>query len=360
MATIKDVAARAGVSQTLVSRYINGLVGVGPETSVRIAEAIKELNYRPNILARSLVQRHTYCIGVTVDDLSSTFIVPLISGFEYGVSHAPASHEYTVIYTNSCGDYEKKKRQLNFLTQGHVDGLVVYGSSIVEDALTRRLASSQFPIVLVENDLTDLHVNKVLIDNVGGAFFATEHLIKLGHRRIAHFGGDINMRITLDRMNGFTHAMQKYGIHIEPEWMVFPAMTEQDNWHQSGMARSLFYERGYSSMKHLLEINHVPNAVFFATDIAAFGAIRALNEAGLSVPEDVSIIGFDDESAAAPLYDAKPITSMRQPLQEAGDTAIRLMVQMLENPHSSPVSKFLQTQFIDRKTTATSHQTASG
>ena len=246
MATIKDVAARAGVSQTLVSRYINGLVGVGPETSVRIAEAIKELNYRPNILARSLVQRHTYCIGVTVDDLSSTFIVPLISGFEYGVSHAPASHEYTVIYTNSCGDYEKKKRQLNFLTQGHVDGLVVYGSSIVEDALTRRLASSQFPIVLVENDLTDLHVNKVLIDNVGGAFFATEHLIKLGHRRIAHFGGDINMRITLDRMNGFTHAMQKYGIHIEPEWMVFPAMTEQDNWHQSGMARSLFYERNQS------------------------------------------------------------------------------------------------------------------
>ena len=108
------------------------------------------------------------------------------------------------------------------------------------------------------------------------------------------------------------------------------------------------------------EINRGPNAVFFATDIAAFGAIRALNEAGLSVPEDVSVIGFDDESAAASLYDAKPITSMRQPLQEAGDTAIRLMVQMLENPHSSPESKFLQTQFIDRKTTATPHHTASG
>lgn len=352
LATIKDVAAYAGVSKTLVSRYINGQGGVGPESSVRIAEAIEKLNYRPNILARSLVQRRTYCIGVTVDDLSSTFIVPLIAGFENGVSHAVVPHEYTIIYTNSCGDYEKKKRQLNFLTQGHVDGLIVYGSSIPEDNLTRQLAASEFPLVLIENDLLDLNVNKVLIDNVAGAFAATEHLIKLGHRKIAHFGGDINMRITSDRMNGFMRAMQKYGIYIESDWMVFPAITEKDNWHRSGTARSIFYERGYTSMKHLIHANRVPGAVFFATDIAAYGAICALNEAGLRVPEDVSVIGFDDESTAATLYDAKPITTMRQPLQEAGDIATRLMIQTLENPRTNPVSKRLYTQFIDRKTTA--------
>lgn len=358
LATIKDVAACAGVSKTLVSRYINGQGGVGPESAALIAAAIEKLDYRPNMLARSLVQRRTYCIGVSVDDLSSTFIVPLVAGLEHGVSHADAAHEYTVIYTNSCGDYEKKKRQLNFLTQGHVDGLIVYGSSIPEDDLTRQLASLRFPFVLIENDLMDVQAGKVLIDNTAGAFAATEHLIRLGHKKIAHFGGDINLRITLDRMNGFTRAMQTYGIRIEPDWMVFPALTDRDNWHRSGMARSVFYEQGYASMKRLLETNRIPSAIFFATDIAAFGAVRALKEAGLRVPGDVSVIGFDDESTAAALYEAQPVTTMRQPLREAGDTAIRLMVERLENPSMPPITKHLPAQLIDRRTTCAPAQEA--
>ena len=351
MATIKDVAACAGVSKTLVSRYISGQRGVSAESGALIEAAIEKLNYRPNRLARSLVQRRTYCIGVSADDLSSVFIVPLIAGLEYGVSHADAAHEYTVIYTTSCGDYEKKKRQLNFLTQGHVDGLIVYGSAIPGDDLMRQLASSRFPLVLIENGLADLHVSKVLIDNAAGAFAATEHLIQLGHTRIAHFGGDFNLRITLDRMDGFTRAMQKYGIRIEPDWMVFPAVPKQDGGLQSGLSRSDFYEQAYASMRRLLGMGRVPDAIFFATDLAAFGAVRALKEAGLRVPEDVSIIGFDDENTAAALYEAQPITTMRQPLHEAGDTAVRLMIERLENPSLPPVTKHLATRLIDRQTT---------
>lgn len=350
MATIKDVAACAGVSKTLVSRYINGQGGVSAESGALIAAAIEKLNYRPNRLARSLVQRRTYCVGVSVDDLSSVFIVPLIAGLEYGVSHADAAHEYTVIYTNSCGDHKKKERQLNFLTQGHVDGLIVYGSPIPEDDLMRQLASSGFPLVLIENDLADLHVSKVLIDNTAGAFAATEHLIQLGHKKIAHFGGDFNLRITLDRMNGFTQAMQKYGILIEPDWIVFPP-AGQGGRQQNGMPRSAFYEQAYAAMKRLIGINRVPDAIFFATDLAAFGAVRALKEAGLRVPDDISVIGFDDENTAAALYGAQPITTMRQPLHEAGDTAIRLMVGRLENPSAPPVTKQLSTRMIDRQTT---------
>ncbi len=352
LATIKDVAAYAGVSKTLVSRYINGQGGVGLETSARIEQAIKALDYRPNILARSLVQRRTYCIGVTVDDLSSSFVMPLIAGLEQGVSRETAPHEYTVIYTNSCGDPEKKKRQLNFLSQGHVDGLIIYGSSITDDNLTRQLFASGVPLVIIENELLDLRVNKVLIDNVAGAFDATEHLIRCGHKKIAHFGGDINMRVTLDRMNGFMRALQKYGIRLESDWMIFPEFAEEGSWHGSDASRALFYKYGYNSMKQLLQTNHVPSAAFFATDIAAYGAIRALNEAGLRVPEDMSIIGFDDESAAASFFDAKPISTMRQPLQEAGSAAIDLMIQTLEDPHAKPVEKHLRTQFIDRQTTA--------
>lgn len=357
MPTIKDVAEYAGVSKTMVSRYINRQPGVGAETGERIAEAIRKLNYRPNALARSLIQRRTYCIGVAVDDLSSTFIVPLIDGFEQGVSGIAAPHEYTILYTNSCGDIEKKQRQLDFLTQGHVDGVVIYGSYIPEDDLVRSLAASNFPLVLIENALPDLNVNKVLIDNVGGAFCATEHLIKQGHRRIVHFGGDMNLKVTLDRMNGYMQAMQKHGICVEPEMMLFPTFSEPAGWRKSSAARSLFYDFGYERMKKLIQTNQIPQAVFFATDISAYGAVRALTEAGLRVPEDVSIIGFDDESAAAPLYDAAPVTTMRQPLREAGEAGIRLLIQSLENPQAPVESKKLYTHLIERGTT-TSRETA--
>ncbi len=352
MSTIKDVAEYAGVSKTLVSRYINKQSGVGAETGERIAEAIQKLNYRPNALARSLIQRRTYCIGVAVDDLSSTFIVPLIDGFEQGVSGISSPREYNVLYTNSCGDIQKKQRQLDFLTQGHVDGVVIYGSFIPEDDLVRHLAASNFPLVLIENSLQDLNVNKVLIDNVGGAFAATEHLIMQGHRKIAHFGGDMNLKVTLDRMNGYVQALQKYGIRVTPEMMFFPNLSEDDNWRKNSAARSLFYNCGYEQMKALIQKNQIPEAIFFATDISAYGAVQALTEAGLRVPEDVSIIGFDDESAASSLYDAAPVTTMRQPLREAGETGIRLLIQALENPGAPVESKMLYTQLIERGTTA--------
>lgn len=352
MPTIKDVAEYAGVSKTLVSRYINKQSGVGTETGKRIAQAIQELNYRPNALARSLIQRRTYCIGVAVDDLSSTFIVPLIDGFEQGVSNVASPREYNVLYTNSCGDIQKKQRQLDFLTQGHVDGVIIYGSFIPEDDLIRRLAASNFPLVLIENALQDLNVNKVLIDNVGGALTATEHLIELGHRRIAHFGGDMNLKVTLDRMNGYVSALQKHGIRVAPELMFFPNLNEDDNWRKNSAARSLFYDYGYEQMKTLIQKNQIPEAIFFATDISAYGAVRALTEAGLRVPQDVSIIGFDDESAAASLYDAAPITTMRQPLREAGEAGAELLIQALEHPGTPVESKMLYTHLIERGTTA--------
>lgn len=353
MSTIKDVAERAKVSKTLVSRYINKKGGVGKEAQGRIESAIQELNYRPNALARSLVMKRTHSVGILIDDISSTFVVPLIEGFERGALDIDKEQQYTILYVSSNGNAEKKRRQLDYLTQGRVDGIILYGSTVFDDDLIRHLAQTNFPLVLVENDLSNANLNKIVIDNTGGAFTATEHLIKLGHRKIAHIGGDLNLKITTDRMNGFVNALQEYSIPIDRNLILFPDFTGLENQDNDfGTYRKMFYTRGYEEMQRLIQTDKVPDAVFSASDLSAFGAIRALTDHGLRVPEDVSVIGFDDETADASLPYATPITTMRQPLAQAGYESIQMLIGSLEHPGSPVQRRLLYTQLIKRQTTA--------
>ena len=321
-------------------------------SQTRIAQAISDLNYRPNALARSLVTKRTFSVGVVIDDMTATFIVPLIEGLERGLLEADTPHPYTIIYTNSRGDAERKRLQMDYMTQGRVDGIILYGSMVFDDELIRQLRNMNFPLVLVENDLADVGVHKVVIDNVGGAFAATEHLIKLGHRKIAHIGGNMNLKITMERMNGYVNALQQYGIPVNPDRIIFPDFRDFREWKsERGGHSQMYYTRGYEEMKKLIDKDRIPEALFFATDLSAFGAIRALKEAGLDVPKDVSIIGFDDESAAAPLLDAYPITTMRQPLLQAGGASVKMLIDSLEQPDKPPERKVLDTQMILRDTT---------
>ncbi len=353
MATIKDVARQAGVSKTLVSRYLNCQSGVGKATSSRIKHAIEELNYRPNALARSLVMRRTYSIGVVIDDMTSPFIVRLIEGMELGVREAQVKEPYTILYTNSCGDLDKKRHQIEYLTRGRVDGIILYGSMVKDDALIRRLHEQHFPLVLVENDMPGVALDKVVIDNAGGAFAATEHLIGLGHRRIAHICGNMNLKITAERMSGYASALQRHGMPVDSDLIIFPRFDDEADWgSERGGHRRMYYTRGYEAMKTLIASQKTPDAAFFATDLSAFGAIRALTEAGLTVPKDVSVIGFDDEISAAPQLDAAPITSMQQPLLQAGYQSVQMLIQRLEHPETPVLQKVLYTTMILRNTTA--------
>lgn len=295
MATIKDVAELAGLSVTMVSRYLNNLKGVSKESQEKITAAIRELNYRPNGIARSLVLQKTHTIGIVVDDLCSPFIFELIEGLESGAEDFDREEKYNVIFCNSNGDVQRKQRHIRFLTQGRVDGIVIYGSLIQDDSIVSQLAATNFPFILIENDIGGIDVNKVLIDNTNGAYTATEHLIKLGHRCIAHIGGDLNLKITLDRMNGFVRALQDNNIPIDRSLIIFPDFSQQKSkgYTDKYGNQSMFFESGYYEMKKLLTKGNHPDAVFFATDLSAFGAIKAINEAGLRVPEDISIVGFD-------------------------------------------------------------------
>lgn len=353
MATIKDVAEHAGLSVTLVSRYLNHKKGVSEQSQQKIMAAIEALNYRPNGNARSLVLQRSNAIGIVVNTLDAPFISPLIAGIERGLADFNKGNRYTVLYCTSHGNMETKREHIAYLTQGRVDGIIIYGSLASDDTLVRQLAETQFPFLLIENDMKDIEVNKVIIDNQGGAYQATDFLIRQGYERIAHMTGNMNYKITLDRMNGYIMAFQDHQIPVRQELIWHPNFsqieekTESDTHNRGDMS---FYYAGYQEMKRVLESDmELPEAIFFATDISAFGAIKALQEAGVRVPEDIGLIGFDDEHPADYGCHCAAISSMRQNFNEAGYVGIKTMINNIENPQNKKKTVLLSTEMILRK-----------
>ncbi len=351
--TIKDVAERAGVSKALVSRYLNGKPGVSEKSREKINGAIQALNYTPNALARSLVTQKTYSIGVLLE-LMDDVAVSLLRGLETGAQQVPGGDRYTLFYTSSFGDVERKKRQLTYLTQGRADGVIIFGSQVCNDDLIIHLSKTHFPFVLIENDLSAAQTDRIVIDNVGGAFTATQHLIQHGHRKIAHIAGNMNLKITMDRMQGYINALQYHSLPVDRNLIAFPDFSFlPENQRQPLGWEDVFVEQGYVEMKRMLKKGLVPEALFVPTDFLGFGAMRALEEAGLSVPEDVSIIGFDNELGKAGRLGMRPITSMQQPMEEAGYQAAQLCLRRVENPCKETERIVLQTHFQDHGTVIT-------
>ncbi|GGA37097.1 LacI family DNA-binding transcriptional regulator [Paenibacillus physcomitrellae] len=351
MATIKDVAERAGLSTTLVSRYLNGRKGVSPDSREKIQSAIKELNYRPNGIARSLVLQKTQSIGIVLDNLCAPFAARLISGLEQGAEDFDKENKYNVLFCSSNGDLQKKKRHISYLTQGRVDGIIIYGSLTSDDTIIRELADSTFPFLLIENTVDDVNVDKVTIDNLEGAYRATEHLIKLGHKRIAHMAGNMNLKITLERMNGYIRALQDYQIPVQSDLILYPTFTPGE--HHPSQDSDLrgdrsYYDAGYLEMKKMIAGGSLPDAIFFASDISAFGAIQAMEEAGIRVPEDISIIGFDDENPADYGCSCKPISTMRQPLYDLGYIGIKRLLASINDPDLPKEKVVLNAKLIVR------------
>lgn len=349
--TINDVAEMAGVSKALVSRYLNGKTGVSKRSSEKIVKAIDTLNYTPNALARSLVTQKTNSIGVLMELMDSDVALSVLRGMELGAQEMPEAEQYTLIYTSSFGNVERRTRQLNYLTQGRADGVIIFGSQVYNDDLIIRLAQTKFPFVLIENDLSAAKTDRVMVDNVGGAFAATEYLIEHNHKKIAHIAGNMNLKITMDRMQGYINALQYHHLPVDRDLIAFPDFSAlPENRRQPIGWETVFFEQGYVEMKRMLERGNIPDAVFFPTDFLAFGARKALEEAGLSAPKDVSFIGCDNEIAVAARLGVQPVTSMQQPLEEAGYHAVQLCLRRVTNPQKEMERIVLKTEMKDHGT----------
>ena len=334
--TIVDIAEKAGVSTSTVSRVINQRGYVRQELKDKINRIISETGYLPNQAARLLVQKRAGTIGVIVHNLHDPFFYDLIRGFE----KAAQEISYRVIFASVLGsDSQSKESYLQYFSGGVVDAVVIHGSYFSDKELLRCISpSSSLDLLLIENDIQEMNCNKLLIDNEQGAGAAVNYLISHGHRQIAHICGNPNRKVTIDRLNGYLKAMRTRGLEV------------QDGYLQH---ISSDYRMGYERMRDLLALPNRPTAVFCSDDAIASYAVKAILDAGLRVPEDISIMGFDFQKNLPDSYRGPKLTTVRQPLYQIGYDSIRMLAEQLNQGKYEPQRIMYETEIVEQETVCT-------
>jgi LacI family transcriptional regulator len=335
--TLKDVASEAGVSTATVARVLHGRGFVSPLSRKRVEEAIESTGYRINILAQSLRRQRTRTIGHLLTSISPN---PFFAGVELGVENEAIQHGYSVLIWNVFEDPKREALGVETFVQRQVDAIIF--TTPIEGKNVQTAISANIPVVQVERP-TQVPSHMVLVDNYAGAVSAVEHLIALGHQRIGYIGGDprsyrTNLSVDEQRLAGYRDTLMKHGI------------VPSADWYASGEYYSL--EDGFRIMEEFLRRDEV-TAVITACDILAAGALQAVYQRGLRVPEDISIVGFDDTYAA---YLAPPLTTVRQPMFEIGQMAGRIAIEALEDHPAGEKKPYrverLSTQLAVRSSTS--------
>jgi LacI family transcriptional regulator len=332
MLTIKQIAKLCNVSTGTVSRVINQRPGVSPETIKRVKGIIRRYKYRPNVVARSLATKRSNSIGVLLADITNPFYAELVEVIEREARKA----QYVTIFFSTHSDQKLQKRGIDFLRANRVDG-IVFASVLLHDPDVERLAGEGFPFVLVNRRLEDDIADYVVEDNVLGGYKATEHLHKLGHRRIGIINGPISLSTGLERFEGYRRALRDNGLAVERE------LIKVGDFRKGS---------GYEAMLKFLEMPKRPSAVFATNDYMAMGAFEAILDKGLGVPEHIALVGYDDFEWAS--FGRIRLTTIRGNKSEMGRQGIRLLmgkINQLGSERGTPPSHvLLEPQLIIRDT----------
>ena len=332
MSTIKDVADRAGVSISTVSRVVNQTVAVDPTTEERVRAAIDALGYRPNLLARSFRRRVTHTIGLLVPDNSNPFFADLARVIE----DAGFAGGYSVILCNSDLSEVKQATYVDALLAKRVDGLILVSSGLVPTPsgfdVIGRILEAGTPCVVVDRDLGETPVDQVLVDNDRGGGLVGDYLTRLGHRRFACIVGPNDLTPSAGRIAGFRRALAAAGAELDPAAVV------------RGNGR---YDGGAEAARELLRRGVDFTALFAFNDAMAIGALGALHRAGRRVPDDVSVVGFDDIVQSSAMCPA--LTTVAQPIAEMGQRSVALLLERLAR-RDAPFSRVvLPTWLVERE-----------
>ncbi len=325
--TIFDVARLAGVSKSLVSMVIRGDERVSPARRDAVLQAINDLNYRPNAMARGLVQRRTRIVGVVVSDLRNPFNEDVASG----VLTQAAELGYKGLINTSDRQREREEDAIESFLELRVDGLILATSRIDDRTIGR--ASRAVPVVVLGRPTSDVSTDSLTNDNEMGAAIAVEHCVSLGHRSIAHVAGG-DSTAARSRRTGYERAMERFGL-AERSTVVDGGFTEAE---------------GYRGGRELLTRRSLPTAVFAANDLCAIGVLNALEEAGLSIPRDISLIGYDNTSLAALRHVS--LTSIHQPGEDMGRKAMDLLFERIHEGRTEARHYVIAPSLVVRSTTA--------
>lgn len=335
MANLYDVAKRAGVSKTLVSRVVNHQKGVSEESRKRILEAMQELNYIPNGMARALVTGRTSIIGIILDSLCEPYYFQLIQGIEAEIARS----NYHVIFCSGNNDAGIKEQYIDLFSSGRTDGVIIYGSNYDDVDLIRRISQSNFPIAVVENVIEDGNVNNVIVENAYGSRLQVNHLYEAGCRDILHITGTKLSKVAVDRKRGYEEAMKELG--LKPETV------------DCGYFR---VECGYRAVQELIQRrgkDGLPDAVYFGADVLAYGGIMALEDNGFQVPRDIKAAGFDDDSPHNYKLERRlpELTTIRQPLFNIGAETVKLLLAQIQNPQMQREKRIFYPELVIREST---------
>jgi DNA-binding LacI/PurR family transcriptional regulator len=334
MPTIKDVAKRAGVSPATVSYVLNQTRFVSPATEARVRQAIRELNYQPNHIARSLRARRTMTVGMIMSDITNPFFADIVRGAEDVLSEK----HYSLILCNTDEAPERELATLQLLRQKKVDGLIVVATGH-NVAPLYEVNALGLPVVLVDRQLPGDQLDTVVVDNQAGAYQATRHLLELGHRRIGLIIGLQGISTTMQRRRGYELALQDYGLAPDPTLI------------QEGHST---IEGGAAAAETLLDLNPPPTALFATNNLMTIGVFLTIKQRRLRCPQDIAVVGFDDMVWLSVFTPG--VTTVVQPSYEIGQRAAHLLLDRMtgKSPHTPRVI-MLAPQLIIRESCGYRH-----
>ncbi len=328
--TLKDIADRVGVSESTVSRVLNGIPKASKETREEIFKVARELNYTPNEVARSLVTKKTNTIGLIISDLSNLYFSMVADGIE----SIAAQNDYSLIISTTGGKEAQELKYIRIFKEKRVDGLI-YISGKMPQSCEQALQNLDIPVVVVSRHIHS-NLPSVHINNVQESIKAVQYLIDLGHSNIAMISGDYkDIESGALRVKGYKRALEENNIEFKPE-LIFEGDFKIDS--------------GIKAMEKILKIKPRPTAVFAGSDEMAVGAIKTIKKAGLKVPEDISVIGFDNNIIAR--VSEPELTTVGQPESEIGETAMDMLHKLIQGQYVKEINIYLPCKLIKRESTA--------
>ncbi len=329
--TLDDVAQRAKVSKMTVSRVLSGKGPVAIKTRERINELIKELDYQPNLLARSLSSKQTMIVGVVVNKRDHMFMVDYTTKIISGIMDVALRHQYQLMLCPVSSEDDVRGEYLRLIRSKMLDGLILLKRK-QDDPYIQELVEAKFPFVMLNYKKYSQDINFVDAKNKQGAIMATEYLYSKGHREIAFMGGRVGETNSNDRLSGYKEALKKLGLKYRAVWVI------HGEYHQ---------EVAYRECGKLLDMAQRPTAIFCADDNMAIGVIKRLRESGLKIPQDMAVIGFDDIQIASMIRPA--LTTIRQPIYDIGKTGMQTLLNIINGTQQKAVHRLLPVELVERE-----------
>lgn len=332
--TLKDIAKRLGITVATVSRALKDYPDISTHTKKAVLDLVKELKYRPNPIALNLRKNQSKTIGVIIPEIMHNFFSTVISG----IVETADIYGYSVVLCQTNESYQREVRETGVLLDSRVGGLIISLSNDTKDyAHLQEFLDYNIPVVLIDKICDELEVSKVVVDDMEGAFHAVEHLIEQGCKRIAHLKGPVGPSNVKYRYEGYLKALEKHKIPLDKN-LIFECTH-------------MTFEEGYAQALKMLQLSKIPDAIFAGAEIAAVGALVALKEKNIKIPEQIAVVGFNDWKMASVIEPA--LSVVYQPGEEMGKIAFQILLNEIELSQKDETiihkTEVLKTHLIERK-----------